>query len=334
MSSQTLLEVEDLYIRFATEVGWVRAVNGVSFSLNTGETLGIVGESGSGKSVMARGIMNILPRRGVVHSGRVNLDGRDMFALSWRELRQVLGKDVALIPQHPMSAMNPVLTIGQQLVESLRLHLHLSVRAARHEALELLASVGIPEPRRRLDEYPHQLSGGMCQRVMIAMALACQPRLLIADEPTTALDVTIQVQILELLKDQQEQRQMALILITHDMDVAAICSDRIAVMYAGCILEHATTRAIFRDFRSPYTQALLTSVPRLDGPMHQRLDTIPGQPPDPARLPGGCSFHPRCAFATPVCRSDAPVLQPIAGSSSHQYACWNPVHVQDRVAAV
>jgi peptide/nickel transport system ATP-binding protein len=326
MSQLPLLAVEDLYIRFATPVGWVRAVNGVAFSMESGQTLGIVGESGSGKSVMARAIMNILPHRGTVHEGRVLLSGRNMFDVRSGELRQVLGKEVALIPQQPMAALNPVLSIGQQLSESLKLHLSMSDRAARSESLELLSSVRIPEPQRRLDEYPHQLSGGMCQRVMIAMALAARPKLLIADEPTTALDVTIQAQILELLKEQQEVRGMALILITHDMGVAAMCSDRIAVMYAGRFLETAPTRQIFREYRSPYTEALLTAVPRLDRPVHSRLDAIPGQPPDPARLPTGCSFHPRCAYAMPTCRTDPPPFAPTPDGADHHVACWNPVH--------
>jgi peptide/nickel transport system ATP-binding protein len=273
---------------------------------------------------MSRALMNMLPLRGVTRSGRVVLDGNDIFAMPWSRLRRLLGKTIALVPQAPIASLNPVMTVGQQIRESLSLHLGITGDRARNTALDLLASVGIPEASRRLDEYPHQMSGGMCQRVMIAIALACEPKLLIADEPTTALDVTIQAQILDLLKELQEQRNMAMILVTHNLGVAASCTDRIAVMYGGRFVEIAETRELFNHHRMPYTQALLEAIPRVDRKVGDRFSTIPGQPPDPVRLPRGCSFSPRCRYALERCQDDVPSLIPSDGSG-HLYACWNPL---------
>jgi oligopeptide/dipeptide ABC transporter ATP-binding protein len=324
----TLLEVRDLHVSFKTPDGIVRAVNGVSFSLEQGATLGVVGESGSGKTVMTRALMSMLPLRGVTREGRVVLDGQDMFALKWGDLRKILGKTVALIPQTPMASLNPVMTVGQQIGESLKEHLGITGPQAKRKALELMSSVRIPEAARRLDEYPHQMSGGMCQRVMIAIALACEPKLLIADEPTTALDVTIQAQILDLLKELQVERQMAMILVTHNLGVAASCTDRIGVMYGGRFVEVASTKDLFSRHRMPYTEALLQAIPRVDRAVGSRFNAIPGQPPDPARHPPGCAFAPRCAFATERCQRVAPELTP-SESRDHVFACWNPLPLPD-----
>jgi peptide/nickel transport system ATP-binding protein len=319
-----LLEVTDLRVAFNTSDGVVRAVNGVSFTLEQGATLGVVGESGSGKSVMSRSLMNMLPLRGVTREGSVVLDGNDMFDLPWSRLRRILGKTVALIPQSPTASLNPVMTVGQQIGESLKLHRGITGHAVRRLGLELLSSVGIPEASRRLDEYPHQMSGGMCQRVMIAIALAGEPKLLIADEPTTALDVTIQAQILDLLKEQQLQRKMGMILVTHNLGVAASCTDRIAVMYGGRFVEIAETKDIFDSYRMPYTEALLQAIPRVDRKVGDRFNVIPGQPPDPVRLPAGCAFSPRCRYALERCRMESPALTP-SGTRDHVYACYNPL---------
>jgi peptide/nickel transport system ATP-binding protein len=328
-----LLEVKDLHVAFNTRDGVVRAVNGVSFTLEQGATLGVVGESGSGKSVMSRALMNMLPLRGVSREGSVVLDGKDMFDLPWSQLRKILGKTVALIPQAPAASLNPVMTVGAQIGESLKLHRGVTGHIARRIALELLSSVGIPEASRRLDEYPHQLSGGMCQRVMIAIALAGEPKLLIADEPTTALDVTIQAQILDLLKQQQEQRRMAMILVTHNLGVAASTTDRIAVMYGGRFVEIAETKDIFLRHRMPYTEALLQAIPRVDRKVGDRFNVIPGQPPDPVRLPTGCSFSPRCRYALERCRIESPGLTP-NGTAGHEFRCHYPLKTRELAESV
>ena len=322
MSQEPLLQVHDLHTHFVTPRGRVRAVDGVSFTVERGQTLGIVGESGCGKSVLSRTIMGLLPSNArVPDESRIRFDGQDLRGLSERALREIRGRRMAMIFQDPMTSLNPVMTCGAQLVESLVHHLRLSKRDARGRAVELFATVGIPEPERRVDHYPHQLSGGMRQRVAIAIALACEPTLLIADEPTTALDVTVQAEILDLLKRQQRERNMALILITHDLGVVAGRTDRVAVMYAGRIVERADTGTLFAETRMPYTEALLRSIPRLSDPAHTRLETIAGRPPELIDPPPGCRFAPRCRYATDDCRAEAPALS----GDGHAFACWHPL---------
>jgi len=315
-----LLEVSDLRVEFRTERGTLRAVDGVSFALEAGRTLGIVGESGCGKTVLSRSLLRLNP----IAAGRIAFDGQDLVAMDESELRAVRGKDISIVFQDPMTSLNPVLTIGAQIAETLVHHLRMGRRAARARARDLLAAVGIPSPEARLGEYPHQLSGGMRQRVTIAMALACEPRLLIADEPTTALDVTVQAQILDLLKQQQRERGMAMILISHDLGVVAGRTDAIAVMYAGRIVERAPTRRLFEHTRMPYTEALLRAIPRLEHASHTRLLAIGGRPPDLVSPPPGCRFAPRCSRVQERCRFDEPEL--LADSApDHDYACWYPV---------
>ena len=324
MSEPSLLAVEDLCTHFQTSRGRLRAVDGVSFALAQGRTLGIVGESGCGKSVLARTIMGLLPSNAHVPlDSRVLFDGRDLRRMSERALREVRGRHMAMVFQDPMTSLNPVMTCGAQIAEALVHHLKLRRRAARERAVELLASVGIPGPARRVDHYPHQLSGGMRQRVAIAIALSCEPQLLIADEPTTALDVTVQAEILDLLRQQQRRRNMALILITHDLGVVAGRTDEVAVMYAGRIVERAATTTLFAETRMPYTQALLRSIPRLDDPPHTPLDAIAGRPPDLIDPPPGCRFAPRCRYAADDCRRAAPALS----GDRHAFACWHPLRV-------
>jgi peptide/nickel transport system ATP-binding protein len=320
-----LLQVRDLRTSFRTPRGALRAVDGVSFELELGRTLGIVGESGSGKSVLVRTIMNLLPPNAVVDDhGHVLYDGRDVRILSPAEARHFLGTEMAMIFQDPMTSLNPVKKIGHQLTESMHFHLGLSKRQATARALDLLNHVGIPEPRRRLGQYPHELSGGMRQRVTIAIALACEPRLLIADEPTTALDVTVQKQILDLLDRIQQERRMAMILIAHDLGVVAGHADDVAVMYAGQIVESAPTKQLFGNVEHPYTEALLGSIPRPELPSHVRLDAIIGRPPDMVRPPPGCRFAPRCRYAQEACEASLPELT-TADVSAHRYRCYFPV---------
>lgn len=318
-----LLEVEDLHTAFRTPRGLLRAVDGVSFEIQRGRTLGIVGESGSGKTVLIRSVMGLLPPGAVERSGRVRFAGHDVDSLPPGQLRDLWGTQMALVFQDPMTALNPVVRIGRQITESLRKRTGLDRKAARETAISLLTSVGIPAPARRLRSYPHELSGGMRQRVMIAIALACGPRLLLADEPTTGLDVTVQAQILDLLGTLQQERSMAMILVTHDLAVVAGRTDEIAVMYAGRIVEHAATTELFARTRMPYTEALLRSIPRLSEPSHTRLHAIPGRPPDLANPPPGCAFAPRCAYAQERCRSEAPPLR--QAGPGHRFACWFPV---------
>jgi peptide/nickel transport system ATP-binding protein len=320
-----LLELRDVTTHFRTPRGIVRAVDGVSLSLERGRTLGIVGESGCGKSVLSRSILGLLPRRTLAQAGgQILFEGRDLRAMSEEELRSVRGPGIAMIFQDPMTALNPVMKIGAQIAEPLRYHFGLSKRVARNQAIELLGQVGIPSPHRRVDEYPGQLSGGMRQRVMIAIALSCEPKLLIADEPTTALDVTVQAQILDLLQSLQAERDMAMILITHDLSVVGSRADDIAVMYAGKIVEYAPARALFAAPRMPYTEALLRSSPRLEDPSHTRLKAIAGRPPDLVDPPPGCRFHPRCERAGRRCREEEPALVPDV-ELDHTYRCWYPV---------
>ena len=335
--TRPLLEVRDLTTYFFTGAGIVRAVDGVSFALAPGEAVGLVGESGCGKSVTALSIMGLVPSPpGRTLAGQVLFDGRDLLGLPESELRRVRGGEIAMVFQDPMTSLNPVLPIGLQLVESLEFHRGASRRVARRRAIELLDLVGIPAPARRIDDYPHQFSGGMRQRVMIAMAISCQPRLLIADEPTTALDVTIQAQILDLLRRLRRELGMALILITHDLGVVAGICDRVNVMYAGFVVEQAPTRHLFARPRHPYTLGLLNSVPRIDRPLGARLIPIEGMPPDLIAEPAGCPFAPRCTFRIERCTAEAPALARVLdGQADHRAACWVDVRrgARDAVAA-
>jgi peptide/nickel transport system ATP-binding protein len=316
-----LLEIDNLSVELATERGPLHAVSGVTLSLGAGRTLGIVGESGSGKTILSRAVLQLLPRDARVR-GTVRFDGQDLFRLSREGLRRLRGRQIAVVLQDPMTSLNPVLKVGGQITETLREHLGLGRHEALARAVALLAEVGIPDPERRARLYPHQMSGGMRQRVAIAIALCCEPQLLIADEPTTALDVTIQAQILDLLARERRARGMAMILITHDLGVVAGRTDEVAVMYAGRVLEHAPTRTLFTDMRSPYAEALFAAIPKLHASPHTRLAAISGAPPDPTRPTMGCSFEPRCRYAQERCRSESPQLTTAA--EGHQYACWFP----------
>jgi peptide/nickel transport system ATP-binding protein len=318
-----LLEVNEVKTYFKTERGLVRAVDGVSLTLERGKTIGIVGESGSGKSVLSRSIMGLLPNN-VVREGSIKFEGREIGHADTEEMRRYWGTQMSMVFQDPMTSLNPVMRIGNQITESLRYHLDVTKDYANETALALLQSVGIPEAERRLREYPHQLSGGMRQRVMIAIALACGPRLLFADEPTTALDVTVQAQILDLLQSQQRERFMAMVLVTHDLGVVAGRADNTAVMYAGQIVEYASTRSLFAETRHPYTEALLKSIPKLAQPSHTRLDAISGRPPDLVSPPVGCKFAARCAYAQPRCVAEEPPLSD-ATSPGHAFRCFYPV---------
>lgn len=319
----TFLRVEGLTTWFHTGRGVLKAVNGVSFELEKGETLGLVGESGSGKSVLTRSVMGIQTGSHIAKtSGSVLFNDADLREKSGSDLRSYWGRNIAIVPQNPLSSLNPVMKVGKQVTEILTLRMGMRRREANAHAIDLLRSVGIPSPEKRLGQYPHQLSGGMRQRVVIAMALAGEPELLIADEPTTALDVTIQAQILALLKRLQEERNMAMIFVSHDLAVVSGMADRIAVMYAGRIVEISDAATILSRPRMPYTEALLQAIPQLDHEKHTRLPVIPGRPPDLVGEVAGCPFHPRCAHAGPGCDVDRPVLD---GSPDHEYACWYPV---------
>ncbi len=302
-----LLEVKNLRTTFRTEDGPVTAVNGLSFSLGAGETLGIVGESGSGKSVTSLSIMRLLARNAAVTADGLFFEGKDLLHASEAEMRKIRGYKIAMIFQDPMTSLNPVLTIGDQIAEAVRLHLGLNKKESRDRAVEMLEKVRIPSPRARLGDYPHQFSGGMRQRVMIAMALSCSPQLLIADEPTTALDVTIQAQILELMNEMQQETGAAIVLITHDLGVVAEVCKNVLVMYGGNMVEYGTAEQIFENPRMPYTQGLLASLPRVDDSEHRRLEPIKGQPPNLLRLPPGCAFAPRCTYRMPICAEPVPL---------------------------
>ncbi len=318
------LVVDDLAVHLRAARGDVRAVDGVSLALPKGGTLGIVGESGSGKSVLARSVLRLMPPRIARHvRGRVMFDGRDLWQLDERALQAIRGRRISMVFQDPMTSLNPVMTIGRQIAQVLRHHLGTGEREARERARELLASVGVPSPRQRVDEYPHQLSGGMRQRAMIALALACDPEVLIADEPTTALDVTVQAQILDLLQRQQRERGMSLVLISHDLGVVARVADRIAVMYAGRVVEQASAADLFGRMRMRYTAALFRSIPRLENPSHTRLEAIDGRPPDLAADLRGCRFAPRCRHADERCRAEEPPVR--LEGADHAFACWHPV---------
>ena len=317
----TLLEVKDLQTHFFTMDGIVRAVDGVSYDLEEGETLGLVGESGCGKSVSALSLMRLIPDPpGKIVNGEVMLDGEDILKINMEEMRNVRGAKMSMVFQEPMTSLNPVLTIERQLTETLQLHKGMGRAESRREGIDLLARVGIPDPEQRIKQYPHQFSGGMRQRVMIAMALSCNPRLIIADEPTTALDVTIQAQILELMKSLTTEFGVALIVITHNLGVVARYADRVNIMYAGRIIERGSAREIYSNPRHPYTVGLLRSVPRLDLPRRAKLDPIEGQPPDLVNLPQGCAFRPRCRWAIDKCATDTPILDET--SPNHWSACW------------
>ncbi|HEX2438401.1 MAG TPA: ABC transporter ATP-binding protein [Methylomirabilota bacterium] len=323
-----LLEVINLQTHFLTRGGVVRAVDGVSWDVEEGETVALVGESGCGKSVTALSIMRLVePAAGRIVGGRILFKGRDLLTLDEEEMRRVRGREIGMIFQEPMTSLNPVLTIGRQLTEGLEIHLGLSRDEARRRAIERLGLVGIPDPERRLSQYPHQFSGGMRQRMMIAMALACDPPLVLADEPTTALDVTIQAQILELMKDLSRRLGVAMLIITHNLGVVARYADRVNVMYAGRIIERGTARQIYSSPRHPYTLGLLRSVPRLDEPRRARLAPIEGQPPDLTRLPPGCAFAPRCAFRVDRCTHEAPPLEAVE-ANGHVSACWEAQRLQ------
>ena len=319
--SGDLLRVRGLRTRFLTEGGVVHAVNGVSFSVRSGETLALVGESGSGKTVAMLSLLRLLPaRRARVRADEAIFRGRDLLSLDDEQMRRVRGAEIAMVFQDPRSSLNPVLTVGRQLTESLEVHRGMGRREARGRAVELLRSVGIPRPEARLDDYPHQFSGGLCQRAMIAIALSCEPHLLIADEPTTALDTTVQAQILELMSELRATLRMAMIWISHDLGVVASLADRVAVMYAGTIVETANTGRLFDAPAHPYTQGLLASMPALDHMGTRRLQAIPGRPPDMTTPTTGCAFAPRCPHVFDRCRRETPPLLPVGGGTSA--ACW------------
>jgi len=322
-----LLEIENLKTHFYTSAGTVKAVDGISYDVEAGETVAIVGESGCGKSVGAMSILRLIPDPpGKIVEGSIRLQGNNLLKLSEDDMRDIRGRDIGMVFQEPMTSLNPVLTIERQLTETLEEHLDITGEKAHARAIELLGLVGISEPERRLVQYPHHLSGGMRQRVVIAMAIACEPKLVIADEPTTALDVTIQAQILELMKELTRRLGVALIVITHNLGVVARYADRVNVMYAGKIIESGTAKDIYHNPRHPYTLALLKSVPRMDLPRQAKLDPVDGQPPDLTRLDEGCAFRPRCAFASAKCAKEFPPLKKIKGP--HIVACWE----SDKVA--
>ena len=319
-----LLEVIDLVTQFRTPRGTVQAVNGVSLTVQRGQALGVVGESGSGKTVLSRSIMGLLSGPEVVRSGTVRFDGDELLGRTDAELRGVWGAGMAMVFQDPTSSLNPLMRVEDQISEPLRARLGMSRRDARAAALKLLSDVRIPDAQRRARQYPHELSGGMRQRVMIAIALSGDPKLLFADEPTSALDVTVQAQILALIGEQRRGRNMAVVLVTHDLALIAGHTDDVVVMYAGRIVERAPTAALFASVKMPYTEALIASIPAIDAPPHTRLPAIPGRPPDLVDPPPGCPFAPRCAYARDRCHVDLPPLV-TAESPNHQFACWYPV---------
>ena len=318
-----LFEVDNLQITFDTKRGPLQAVRGVSLSIRKGESVGIVGESGSGKTVMSRAAMGLLRGRKVHRSGSVKIEGEELLTLSNEQIRDFWGLRIAMIFQDPMTALNPVRKVGSQFSESLVKRMNMGKDEAAKRTLELLALVKMPEPEKAIQKYPHQLSGGMRQRVMIAMAIACEPELLFADEPTTALDVTVQAQVLELLSELRERLGMAMVIVTHDLGVVAGHTDKIAVMYGGEIVEMASTPDLFANTKMPYTEALMESIPRLDRKRGDRLPTIPGSPPDPIAARTGCGFAPRCRYATEKCRTEHPELTD--AGNGHMYRCFFPI---------
>jgi len=323
-----LIKLENLRTRFHTEDGVVNAVNGVSYEMAQGEVLGVVGESGCGKSVHALSIMRLIQiPPGEIYDGKIWFDGRDLLTLDEKEIRQVRGRDIAMVFQDPMSSLNPVYTVGFQIVEALTLHTDLNKKAAKERATDLLTLVGIPEAEKRLDSYPHQFSGGMRQRAMIAMALSCEPKLLIADEPTTALDVTIQAQIVDLVIRLKEELGMAVMWITHDLGIVAEMAHKINVMYAGYIIERGSAQDIFKRTKHPYTMGLLGSLPKIDEAPGTKLFSIPGLPPDLVRLPKGCPFYARCTYRKEQCKTEMPALEE-AENEDHIVACWRWREIQ------
>jgi oligopeptide/dipeptide ABC transporter ATP-binding protein len=318
-----LFEIDNLHITFDTKRGPLQAVRGVSLSIRKGESVGIVGESGSGKTVMSRAAMGLLRGRKVHRTGSVKIEGEELLTLSNEQIRDFWGLRIAMIFQDPMTALNPVRKVGSQFSESLVKRINMSKDDAAKRTLELLALVKMPEPEKAVQKYPHQLSGGMRQRVMIAMAIACDPELLFADEPTTALDVTVQAQVLELLSELRERLGMAMVIVTHDLGVVAGHTDKIAVMYGGEIVEMASTPDLFANTKMPYTEALMESIPRLDRKRGDRLPTIPGSPPDPIAARTGCGFAPRCRYATDKCRTEHPELTD--AGNGHMYRCFFPI---------
>jgi oligopeptide transport system ATP-binding protein len=319
---EPLLKITDLKTRFHTKDGVVKAVNGISYAMNSGEVLGVVGESGCGKSVHALTLMRLIQiPPGEIESGEVWFDGRDLLKLDDHQIRSVRGHDIAMVFQDPMSSFNPVYTIGFQICEALQLHKKMKIKEARQRAIELLALVGIPDAKKRLDNYPHQFSGGMRQRAMLAMALSCEPKLLIADEPTTALDVTIQAQIINLVVNLQEKLGMAVMWITHDLGIVAEMAHMINVMYAGYIIERGNGQDIYKQTLHPYTRGLLNSLPRIDEKPGTKLQSIPGLPPDLIALPKGCPFYARCTYRVNKCKDEMPTLVKSAGKE-HTVACW------------
>jgi peptide/nickel transport system ATP-binding protein len=331
VSGPALLSIEDVAVDLPTARGNLRAVDGVELTLGAGKTLGIVGESGCGKTMLSRAVLQLLPKKAKL-SGRIIFDDLDLAGLNAESLRKLRARSIAVVFQDPMTSLNPVLTIGTQLIETLQEHLELDMAAAKRRSAELLAAVGIPAPEQRLAQYPHQLSGGMRQRVAIAIALSCEPKLLIADEPTTALDVTIQAQILDLLAREQRCRHMAMILITHDLGVVAGRTDEVAVMYAGRVVERAPTQVLFKNMQMPYTAALLAAIPKTDAAPHTRLPAISGRPPDPTRPLKGCAFAPRCRYAAGQCLGEKPRLV-AADVAEHHYACFHPLRLEAAVTA-
>ncbi|MBF7082435.1 ABC transporter ATP-binding protein [Desulfallas sp. Bu1-1] len=317
---KNILEVKDLHTSFFTHLGEVKAVNGVSFAVGPGEVIGIVGESGSGKSVTSLSIINLLPFPGKIVGGSILFAGKELINLPEKEMQKIRGNEISIIFQDPMTSLNPVFTVGNQIMEPLVRHRGLSRDEARQKAIEMLAMVGIPSPEKRINQYPHEFSGGMRQRVMIAMALCCRPKLLIADEPTTALDVTIQAQIIELMKDLRDKTGTSIILITHDLGVVAEVCSRVIVMYAGSIIEQGNRRDIFYRPRHPYTRGLLRSVPGIRAKQKERLKPIDGQPPDLLNTAAGCPFYPRCEHAMLICAEERPSYTEF--SSAHKAACW------------
>ena len=329
--AEPLLRVEDLHVEFPSEDGLVHAVDGITYQVFPGKTLGIVGESGSGKTVSSLTTLGLTRGQGARISGRIMFEGRDLVAAPEAELRSIRGNDIAMIFQDPLSALHPLYRVGAQLVEAVRAHRDVSKQRARERAVELLGLVGIPDPKRRVDEYPHEFSGGMRQRAMIAMALANEPKLLIADEPTTALDVTVQAQILGLMERLQQELGMAIVIITHDLGVVAEMADDISVMYAGRIVETGSATAIFSSPEHPYTWGLLKSIPRLDSPRDEQLVPIPGTPPSLIRPPSGCHFHPRCHYAQPEHARIDPELRPTGNDPTHFVACLLEPEVRRRM---
>lgn len=331
---EKLLEINNLKTYFKTDEGIVKAVDGVSFHLDRGETLAVVGESGSGKSVTSLSIMQLIPTPpGYFADGEVTFENQNILKFKERDMRRIRGNDISMIFQEPMTSLNPVYTVGNQIAEAIVLHQRKTQRQAMKQAMEMLELVGIPEPARRVKNYPHQMSGGMRQRVMIAMALSCNPKLLIADEPTTALDVTIQAQILDLMRKLQQEIGMSILFITHDLGVVAEVADRVVVLYAGQAVEEGTVETIFHEPKMPYTLGLLNSVPRVDkaAVKQKRLEAITGNVPNPLHLPEGCSFHPRCSYVKGICKNEVPQLENI--SNDHRVRCSRWQEVQKELAA-